>query len=155
MMRPFTPLGGVDSPSWWGLTMPRILIPKILVHVRYVYIALFIMPYLIHALHSIWGTTYPIPIFSLVVLRNFCWYFWGWLIKYVGWLLFYLGISKPLSLRMGLILPHMLGQDTISCLHKHVFFFFFFYLFCFLHFRYCMYFCLISHFIVHWLTMLI
>jgi hypothetical protein len=29
-------------------------------------------------------------------------------------LLFYLGISKPLSLRIGLILPYMLGLDVIS-----------------------------------------
>jgi hypothetical protein len=27
---------------------------------------------------------------------------------------FYLGISKPLSLRIGLILPYMLGLDVIS-----------------------------------------
>jgi hypothetical protein len=55
------------------------------------------------------------PIFSLVVLRNICKYFFGgWQLKHVGRLLFCLGISKPLSLRTGLILPYMLGLDVIS-----------------------------------------
>jgi hypothetical protein len=44
------------------------------VHVRSVCIALFILSYRTHALHSVWGTVYFIPIFSLVVLRNICRY---------------------------------------------------------------------------------
>jgi hypothetical protein len=55
------------------------------------------------------------PIFSLVFLRNICrYYFWGWQLKHVEQLLSCLGISKPLSLRIGLILPYMLGLDVIS-----------------------------------------
>jgi hypothetical protein len=55
------------------------------------------------------------PIFSLFVLRNFCIYFFGDdSKKHVKRLLFCLGISKPLSLRTGLILPYMLGLDVIS-----------------------------------------
>jgi hypothetical protein len=55
------------------------------------------------------------PIVSLVVLRNICrYFFWGWQLKHVGRLLFCLGISKPLSLRTGLILLYILGLDVIS-----------------------------------------
>jgi hypothetical protein len=85
------------------------------VHVRYVCIASFIMSYLIHALHSIWGNVYSIPIFYLVFLRNICRYFFlGWQLKHIGLLLFCLGISKPLSMRIGLVLPYMLGLEVIS-----------------------------------------
>jgi hypothetical protein len=84
------------------------------VHVRYVCIALSTLSYLIHALHSFLGTIYFIPIFSLVVLRNICRYFWGWQLKHVERLLFCLGISKPISMRTGLVLPYMLGLDVIS-----------------------------------------
>jgi hypothetical protein len=45
------------------------------VHVRYVCIALFILSYRTHALHSVWRTVYFIPIFSLFVLRNIYRYF--------------------------------------------------------------------------------
>jgi len=38
--------------------------------------------------------------------------------KHVERLLFCLGISKPLSLGTGLILPHMLGLDIFSPLKK-------------------------------------
>jgi hypothetical protein len=55
------------------------------------------------------------PIFSLVILRNiYTYFFWGWQLKHVGRLLFCLGISKPLSLRTGLVLPYILGLDVIS-----------------------------------------
>jgi len=44
-------------------------------------IPVFIMSYPIRALHSIRGTIYSIPIFSLVVLRKFCKYFLGITVK--------------------------------------------------------------------------
>jgi hypothetical protein len=85
------------------------------VHVRYVCIASFIMSYLIHALHFVWGTGYFIPhIFSCCLEKHLHIFFWGWQLKHVGRLLFYLGISKPLSMRTGLALPYMLGIDVIS-----------------------------------------
>jgi len=34
--------------------------------------------------------------------------------KHVWRLLFYFGISKPLSMKTGLVLPYMLGLDVIS-----------------------------------------
>jgi len=40
--------------------------------------------------------------------------------------LFYLGNSEPLSLRTGLILPHMLGLDIVSFSHSMSFFSFLF-----------------------------
>jgi hypothetical protein len=40
-------------------------------------------------------------------------------------LFFYLGISKPLSLRICLILPHMLGRDIVSFPYSMSLFFFF------------------------------
>jgi hypothetical protein len=52
------------------------------VHVRYVCIALIILPYLIHALHSIWGTIYSIPIFFSYYLENHLQiFFLGWQLK--------------------------------------------------------------------------
>jgi hypothetical protein len=51
--------------------------------------------------------------------------------KHVRQLLFCLGISTPLSLRIGLILPYMLGLDVISFFQKHVLVVFLFY--CFQH----------------------
>jgi hypothetical protein len=93
------------------------------VHVRYVCIALSILSYFIHALHSVWGTIYFIPIFSLVILRSFCRYFWGWQLKHVGRLLLCLGISKPLSMWIGLVLSYMLGLDVFSFLSMCLLFF--------------------------------
>jgi len=63
------------------------------------------------------------PIFFLVYLEKLLQIFFsGWQLKHVGWLLFCLGISKPLSLGTGLILPYMLGLDVWSrpddVLHK-------------------------------------
>jgi hypothetical protein len=56
---------------------------------------------------------YP-HIFLLLSWDTFADIFWGWQLKHVGRLLFCLGISKPLSLRTGLVLPYMLGLDVIS-----------------------------------------
>jgi hypothetical protein len=42
-------------------------------------------------------------------------------------MLFYLGNSKPLSLRIGLILPHMLGLDIVSFPHSMCLLFFYFF----------------------------
>jgi hypothetical protein len=49
--------------------------------------------------------------------------------KHVERLLFCLGISKPLSLGTGLILPHMLGLDIVSYPYIIYFLFFFFFFF--------------------------
>jgi hypothetical protein len=79
------------------------------VHVRYVCIALSILLYLIYDLHFVWGTVYFIPyIFSCYLEKYLQIFFWGWQLKHVGRLLFCLGISKPLSMRTGLVLPYML-----------------------------------------------
>jgi hypothetical protein len=68
---------------------------------------------------------YSIPIFSLVILRNICiFFFLGWQLKHVRRLLFCLGISKPLSMRTGLALPYMLGNRCHFLFHKHAFVFF-------------------------------
>jgi hypothetical protein len=83
--------------------------------------ALFITPYLIHALHSVRGTIYSIPRFSLVVLRSFCIIFLGMTDKARRAAAFCLGNSKPISLRSGLLLPYMLELDIISFLHKNIF----------------------------------
>jgi hypothetical protein len=88
---------------------------KILVHVRYVCIAPFIMSYLIHALHSAWGTSYFIPhIFSFYLEKHLQIYIFFMTVKARRGLLFYLSISKPLSMRTGLALLYMLGIDVIS-----------------------------------------
>jgi hypothetical protein len=60
-------------------------------------------------------------IFSLLSWETSAGIIWGWQKKHIRLLLFCLGISKPFSLRKGLILPYMLGLDFFSCLHRHVF----------------------------------
>jgi hypothetical protein len=86
------------------------------VHVRYVCIVLSILSYLIHALHFVWGTVYFIPhIFSCCLEKHLQIFFLGDdSEKHVWRLLFYFGISKPLSMKTGLVLPYMLGLDVIS-----------------------------------------
>jgi hypothetical protein len=87
------------------------------VHVRYVCITLFIMSYLIHDLHSVWGIIFSIPKFSLVVLRKFLHVFYGNDRESMS-LLFWLSNFVPLFSRVGLILPHMLGLDIVSFPHS-------------------------------------
>jgi hypothetical protein len=81
------------------------------VHVRYLCIALFIMSHLSCLAFLLRNHICFIPMFSLVILRNFCRYLCEWQKKHVGRLLFCLGNSKPLSPRSGLLLPYMLGLD--------------------------------------------
>jgi hypothetical protein len=93
------------------------------VHLRYGCIALFILPYVAYALHSVCRTIYFfIPIFSLVCLeKNLYMYIMGMTEKAHRTAFFCLGISKPLSLRKCLILPHKLGLDILLFSSKHVF----------------------------------
>jgi hypothetical protein len=65
----------------------------------------------------LWNHIFYIPIFSLVVLRKFMQVLYGD-DKESTSLLFCLGNSKPLFLKTGLILPHMLGLDIVSFSHS-------------------------------------
>jgi hypothetical protein len=124
-MRPFTPWGGVDSPSrgavspclgFWFLNPSAC---QVCLHcIVYLVISCLYFAF------SLRNHICFIPMFSLVILKNLCRYLWGWQKKQVGRLLFYLGNSKPLSPRLGLLLPYMLGLDIIYFLHKHVLLFF-------------------------------
>jgi hypothetical protein len=69
---------------------------------------------------------YP-HIFSCCLEKLLQIFFWGWQIKHIGRLLLCLGISKSLSLRTCLILPHILGLDIVS--FPHIMSLLFFYLF--------------------------
>jgi len=100
-IRPFTPWGGVDSPSigavspclgFWFLNLSAY---QVCLHILYI---------LFFALHSIWGTTFSIPRFSLGCFENFLQVHSRDDRESMS-LLFCLGIVKPLSLRSGLLLP--------------------------------------------------
>jgi hypothetical protein len=79
------------------------------------------MSYLIHALHSVEEPFFSIPIFSLVCLEKLLQTLFGDDKKSTLGSCFSVLVIPNLSLRTDLLLPHMLGLDIISCLHKHVF----------------------------------
>jgi len=105
-MRPFTPWGGVDSPSigavspylgFWFLNPSayQVYLHCIDCHILYI---------LFFALYSVWGTTFSIPRFSLGCFENFLQVHSRDDRESMS-LLFCLAIVKPLSLRLGLLLP--------------------------------------------------
>jgi hypothetical protein len=115
----------VDSPSWWGLpclgfwflnpSAYQVCLHCIDCHILYP----------IFTLHSVWGITFSIPRFSLGCHENFLQVHSRDDRESIS-LLLCLGISKPLSLRTGLILPYKLGLDVISfSLSMSLLFFFF------------------------------
>jgi hypothetical protein len=91
--------------------MPRILVPKFLVHVRYVCIALFIL----FMSCILFEKSYFLSLDFL--LKFFLQVFYGDDRESTS-LLFCLGNSEPLSLKTSLILPHMLGLDIVSFSHS-------------------------------------
>jgi hypothetical protein len=120
-MRPFTPWGGVDSPSksevfpclgFWFLNPSacQVCLHCIVYHVISYSCLEFYLRNLLFYPH----------IFSSFLEKHLQIFFWGWQLKHVGGLLFCLGISKPLSIRTSLVLPYMLGLDDIS-FSEHVF----------------------------------
>jgi hypothetical protein len=130
MMRPFTPWGGVDLPSkgevtpclgFWFLNPRacRVCLHCIIYHViSYACLTLCLRNHIF----------YP-QIFSCCLEKIFYKYFYGDN-RESTLLLICLSNSEPLSLRTGLILPHMLGLDIISFPHNMflLFFCFFFFL---------------------------
>jgi hypothetical protein len=97
------------------------------VHTRYVCIALIVVSYIyiypIFALHSVWGTTFSIPRFSLGCFENFLQVHSRDDRESIS-LLFYLNIVKPLSLRSGLLLFYMLGLNCLLlCVSMFLLFF--------------------------------
>jgi hypothetical protein len=110
-MRPFTPWGGVDSPSigavspcqgFWFLNPSayQVCLHCIDCHIFYI---------LFFSLHSVWGTTFSIPRFSHDCFKNFLQVHSRDDRESMS-LLFCLDIVKPLSLRSYLFLPYMLGR---------------------------------------------
>jgi hypothetical protein len=108
-MRPFTPWGGVDSPSksevfpclgFWFLNPSacQVCLHCIVYHVISYSCLEFYLRNLLFYPH----------IFSSFLEKHLQIFFWGWQLKHVGGLLFCLGISKPLSIRTSLVLPYII-----------------------------------------------
>jgi hypothetical protein len=91
----------------------------ILEHIRFDCIALVSPSHIFtYALHSRNHICFIPKIFFFCLEKIYAGILWGWQKKNVERLLFYLGNSEPLSLRTGLILPHMLGLDIVSFPHS-------------------------------------
>jgi hypothetical protein len=118
-MRALTPRGGMDPPSWWGHTCLGFWF-LILEHVRFACITLSFFYHISVHMLCILRNHFVLSLYFLLLSwgKIFVDFLWGWQKKHIGRLLFYLGISKPLSLRTSLILPHMLGLDIASYLHS-------------------------------------
>jgi len=84
--------------------------------------------YPIFSLHSVWGTTFSIPRFSLGCFENFLQVHSRDDRESMS-LLFCLDIVKPLSLRSGLLLSYMLGLNCLLLCVSMFFLFFYFIIF--------------------------
>jgi hypothetical protein len=111
-MRPFTPWGGVDSPSCWVHDIPRIMVPNSRT-CRYLCIASFYHCHFFfsYALHSWLERFYPH--YSLVFCRESSAGTYEDDRKSTSGNYFSVLVISNLSMRTGLLLPQMLELDFI------------------------------------------